>query len=265
VDGYVSVEVLPKNSHNAEETVKEGLWLRERIDRPNVMIKVPATEAGYAAITELTAHGICVNATLIFSRAQYESVARAYVKGLARAKGNGHDVTKIASVASFFVSRIDARADSLLEKTGPAELQGKIAIANAKLAYRLFDVIFSEKAFADLAADGAQRQRLLWASTGTKNPAYADTLYVDSLIGQKTVNTVPPATLAAFQDHGKPQASLTADVDAAIATLDALEKAGHSLDEICATLLTEGLKSFSDAMDALMGVIDERRQSLAAE
>jgi transaldolase len=265
IDGYVSVEVLPKNSHNAEETVKEGLWLRERIDRPNVLIKVPATEAGYRAITELTAHGVSINATLIFSRAQYESVARAFLAGLSRAKENGHDLSRIASVASFFVSRIDAQVDGLLDKSGPQELKSKIAIANAKMAYQLFNELFSKENFGVLGKAGAQKQRLLWASTGTKNPAYSDTLYLDSLIGAETVNTVPPATLAAFQDHGTPQNSLTRDLEGAQADLDALEKAGHSLDAVCKTLLEEGLKSFSDSMDALMAVIEERRQALAAE
>lgn len=265
VDGYVSVEVLPKNSHNAEETVKEGLWLRERVDRPNVMIKVPATEAGYAAITELTAHGVCVNATLIFSRIQYEAVARAFIKGLSEAKANGHDLSRIASVASFFVSRIDARVDSLLGVGPTAGLRSKIAIANAKIAYQLFGQLFSVENFGVLAKAGAQKQRLLWASTGTKDPALSDTLYVDSLIGPETVNTVPPATLAAFQDHGRPQASLESDLGEAAAQLEQLREGGISLDEVCAALLTEGLKSFSDAMDALMAVINERRQSFAAE
>lgn len=263
-DGYISLEVQPKNALDTKGTVSEALALVKRVDRPNLMIKVPATTEGLAAITELTALGISVNVTLIFSKQRYVEVAEAYIKGLERAAAEGRDLRRIASVASFFISRIDSAVDSWIEKQGgPAvqALRGKAAIANAKLAYVEYQRLFGES-FAALAGKGAQAQRLLWASTGTKNAAYPDTLYLDELVGRNTVNTVPPATLNAFLDHGKPSNALEAGLDQAKATLSQLASAGLNLDAVCDQLLQEGVKSFIESMDHLFQVIASRREQL---
>lgn len=261
-DGYVSVEVLPKHALDTQGTIAEALHLHSTLARRNVMIKVPATEAGLVAVTELTARGIPVNVTLIFSQKRYREVANAYVAGLEKAAANGIALERIASVASFFVSRIDSTVDALLKSKGAHALLGKTAIANAKLAYVAFDEIFSSPTFKALEAKGAQPQRVLWASTGTKDPSYKDTLYVDELIGPQTVNTLPPATLTAFQDHGEPRASLQSDVEGARGVLAALPKHGVDLELVCGQLLEQGLHSFSAAMDELMGVIEARRLAL---
>lgn len=260
-DGYISLEVQPKNATDTKGTVAEALSLVKRIDRPNLMIKVPATNEGLPAITELTALGISVNVTLIFSRARYVEVAQAFIKGLERAAAEGRDLRRIASVASFFISRIDSAVDSWIEKQGATiqSLRGKAAIANAKLAYVEYKRLYSSEPFTSLAAKGAQTQRLLWASTGTKNPAYADTLYLDELVGKSTVNTVPPATLAAFLDHGKPYNAIESGVDQAHAILAELAQAGLDLDAVCNTLLQDGVKSFIESMDHLFEVIASRR------
>ncbi len=267
-DGYISLEVQPKNATDTKSTVAEALTLVKRINRPNLMIKVPATNEGLPAITELTALGISVNVTLIFSRQRYVEVAQAYIKGLERAAAEGRDLRRIASVASFFISRIDSAVDSWIEKQGGAAVQslrGKAAIANAKLAYLEYQRLYGAEPFKSLAAKGAQPQRLLWASTGTKNPAYSDTLYLDELVGKSTVNTVPPATLAAFLDHGKPYNALDAGLDQAKETLATLAKAGLDLDAVCDQLLQEGVKSFIESMDHLFQVIASRRQELAGK
>ena len=201
-DGYVSFEVSPHLAHDTERTINEAKRLRAAVDRPNVMIKVPATPAGIPAIEELIAEGVNVNVTLMFSMSHYEAVARAYIKGLERCGDPG----QVASVASFFVSRVDTMVDKALEETGNPEakaLEGKIAIANSKVVYRRFLEIFHGEGFAALRQRGARVQRPLWASTGTKNPAYSDVLYVENLIGPETVNTLPPETINAFRDHGK--------------------------------------------------------------
>ena len=225
LDGFISLEVHPDLASNTERTVAEAKKLARLVDRPNLMIKVPATDEGLPAVTELIASGISVNVTLIFSVEQYQRVARAYMDGLSVAVQRGHDLATIASVASFFVSRVDTAVDRLLEaKLSEASvddarrleaLLGRAAIANAKRAYSVFQQLFAGAAFEGLGARGARPQRVLWASTGTKNPKYSDTLYVDELMGPHTVNTVPPATLAAFQDHGRVDASLERDLDGA--------------------------------------------------
>lgn len=262
-DGYISLEVQPKNATNTQGTVSEALSLVKRVNRPNLMVKVPATDEGLAAITELTAQGVSINVTLIFSRRRYVEVAEAYIKGVERAAAAGVDLRRIASVASFFISRIDSAVDAWLDKNTPErkDLAGKAAIANAKLAYVEYQRLFGE-GFAALAAKGAQPQRLLWASTGTKNPSYPDTLYLDELIGRNTVNTVPPATLAAFLDHGNVSNSLASGVAAAQETLAELAAVGVDLDAICAQLLQEGVKSFVESMDHLFGVIAQRLEQL---
>jgi transaldolase/glucose-6-phosphate isomerase len=263
-DGYISLEVQPKNAMDTKGTVAEALSLVKRVNRPNLMIKVPATNEGLAAITELTALGISVNVTLIFSRRRYVEVAEAFIKGLERASAEGRDLRKIASVASFFISRIDSSVDAWIGKQKPElqKYQGKVAIANAKLAYLEYQRLFGSDVFKTLAGKGAQAQRLLWASTGTKNPAYADTLYLDELVGRNTVNTVPPATLAAFLDHGKVSNALEAGVDDAKKTLATLSDAGLDLDGICEQLLQEGVKSFVESMEHLFQVIGTKREAL---
>lgn len=258
-DGYVSLEVRPQYAHDAGKTVAEALELHARVDRPNLMIKVPATNAGLQALSELTARGVSVNVTLIFSRTRYVEVAQAYIDGLQKAKGNGLDLSKIASVASFFISRIDSNVDQWLKEHGHEELQGKAAIANAKLAYREFERLFTSDTFKALAENGAQVQRLLWASTSTKDPKYADTLYLDELVGRDTVNTVPPATLAAFQDHGRPTAALHAGLEEAKAQLEQLASLGLDLEAICNELLDAGIVSFTNSMVDLYATIDKQR------
>jgi transaldolase len=262
-DGYISLEVQPKNAANTQGTVNEALSLVKRVNRPNLMVKVPATDEGLAAITELTAQGVSINVTLIFSRQRYVEVAEAYIKGLERAAAEGRDLRRIASVASFFISRIDNAVDALIEKQKPErkDLCGQAAIANAKLAYVEYQRLFGAS-FAVLASKGAQPQRLLWASTGTKNPTYPDTLYLDELIGKNTVNTVPPATLNAFLDHGKVTNALESGVSAAKETLDELAAIGVDLDAVCAQLLQEGVKSFVESMEHLFQVIATRRDQL---
>lgn len=258
-DGYVSVEVLPKNAKDTAGTVAEALDLHRMVERRNVMIKVPATDEGLDAIRELTGRGIPVNVTLIFSREQYRAVANAYVDGLEIAAKNGVNLERIASVASFFVSRIDSDVDAQLTSD---TFKGKTAIANAKLAYVDFKQIFSSDRFRALEAKGAQKQRVLWASTSTKNPKYPKTYYVDTLIGPATVNTVPPATLVAFQQEGNPGATLETDIAGAEAVLAGIAKEGVDLDRVCAKLLEKGLDSFGQAMDELFTVIEARRLAL---
>ena len=265
-DGYVSLEVRPQYANDAGKTVAEALELNARVDRPNLMIKVPATQAGLQALSELTARGLSVNVTLIFSRKRYSEVAQAYIAGLQKAKANGLDLSRIASVASFFISRIDSSVDQWLQNNGGhADLQGRAAIANAKLAYAEFERLFGSDAFKPLAEAGAQVQRLLWASTSTKNPSYPDTLYLNELIGKNTVNTVPPATLTAFQDHGHPSAALHAGLEQAKGTLDQLAKLGLDLEAICDDLLQSGIESFTTSMVDLYATIDGQRSALEQE
>ncbi len=267
-DGYVSLEVQPKNSSDADATIAEGSELARRIARPNLMIKVPATEPGLPAIRELIGRGISVNVTLVFALDQYRQVANAYIDGLERAAAAGKDLSKISSVASFFVSRLDSAIDPRLKKLRSPEAQrllGKAAIANARRAYQAYQQIFTSPRFSALAARGATPQRVLWASTGTKDPSYKDTVYVDELIGPDTVNTVPPATLAAFQDHGTVARTVdkgVAEADQAIRDLAAL---GVDVDVVCNELLVAGVESFNQSMNALLKGIADRRQAVLAE
>ncbi len=267
-DGHVSMEVAPGSADDFQATVDEALSLEAAIARPNLMIKVPATEAGLQAITELTGKGVSVNVTLIFSRKRYEEVAEAYIAGLEKAAQSGIDLSTIASVASFFISRIDSSVDEWLAKQNSADakaLEGKVAIANAKMAYQSFGKLFGGERFAVLAAKGARAQRLLWASTGTKNPDYSDTLYIDELVGKDTVNTVPPATLDAFQDHGNPKEALSKDVEEASATLTKASELGLDLEAVCDKLLKDGVAAFVQAMDDLLASIESRRSGLLSE
>jgi transaldolase/glucose-6-phosphate isomerase len=262
-DGYVSLEVSPHLAHDTEKTISEAKRLRAAVNRPNLMIKVPATPAGVPAIEELIAAGININVTLMFSMAHYEAVARAYVKGLERCG----DPAKVASVASFFVSRVDTVVDKTLEAIGTPEakaLLGKIAVANSKVVYRRFLEIFHGEGFVSLRQRGARVQRPLWASTGTKNPAYSDVLYVENLIGPETVNTLPPDTIDAFRDHGKiPGPTVKEGFDEADATLSRLSGLGIDLNAITEKLQQDGVAAFSTSFDQLMAALDKKRKAMA--
>lgn len=261
-DGYISLEVSPTLAHDTAGTVAEARRLHTALARPNVMIKVPATTAGIPALTELIAAGISVNVTLIFSLAQYEAVAEAYIAGLEHRAAAGEAIGRIASVASFFVSRVDTAVDRLLTARGLEAMQGQAAIANAKLAYARFKQRFSGSRWEALAARGARVQRPLWASTGTKDPRLPDTRYVDGLIGPHTVNTVPPATLAAFLDHGAVAATLEQGVGEAAALLDGLAGHGIDLEAVTRQLQDEGVAAFAASFEALMASIGAKRARL---
>lgn len=270
-DGYVSLEVSPYLAHDTAGTIAEARRLWQAIGRNNVMIKVPATPAGLPALQQLISEGININVTLLFGTAVYEAVAYAFIAGLEAFVVQGGDPSGIASVASFFVSRIDAAVDQLLnarlQTTQDAtqrallhNLRGTVAIANARLAYQRYKSIFGSARWQVLADQGAQPQRLLWASTSTKNPQYRDVMYVEELIGPHTVNTLPEATLVAFRDHGQARASITEHVDEAQATLDTLGRLGISLQEVTNTLVAEGVTLFAEAFDKLLGAVARRRQ-----
>ncbi|KIZ36074.1 bifunctional transaldolase/phosoglucose isomerase, partial [Rhodopseudomonas palustris] len=269
-DGFVSLEVSPYLALDTKATIAEAERLWRDVDRKNLMVKVPATPQGLPAIQHLIAKGISINVTLLFSQKVYVEVAEAYLAGLEAYVASGGDPSHVGSVASFFVSRIDVAVDKELDDkiakaNDPSEkkrleaLKGKIAIANAKLAYQDYKRLFSGERWKKLQARGAKPQRLLWASTGTKNKAYSDVLYVEELIGPDTVNTVPPATLDAFRDHGKPRDSLEENVDDARAALAALAATGISLDAITEQLVTEGVQLFADAADKLLGAVAHKR------
>ena len=267
-DGYVSLEVSPELANDTEGTLAEARELWKSVARPNVMIKVPATPAGLPAIRTLIGEGINVNVTLLFARDRYEAVAQAFIEGLEARAAAGQPVAQVASVASFFVSRIDTAVDALLEaklktaegkdKTRIEALLGKVAVANAKLAYQSYKKIFSGARWEKLRERGAQTQRVLWASTGTKNPHYSDVLYVEELIGPDTVDTVPPDTLTAFRDHGRPRASLEEDVAEAMQVLDDLEKTGVSLEKVTDDLLADGVKKFVEPFTKLLTAVERR-------
>ena len=267
-DGYASLEVNPGLAHDTDGTVAEARRLFTALARPNVMVKVPATSEGIPAIRRLIGEGININVTLIFSLEVYRQVMEAYISGLEDLAQAGGDVSRVASVASFFVSRVDTAVDTLLDehiRQGREEMKsllGKAAIDNVKLVYRAFQATFGSQQFAALQSNGARVQRPLWASTGTKNPAYSDVLYVESLIGPDTVNTMPPATLTAYMDHGSAGATLKQGIAQAEQTMNALEEAGISMEEVTSKLLTDGVKSFVDSFDKLMANIEEKRARL---
>ncbi len=262
-DGYVSLEVSPTLAHDTEGTLDEARRLWKTVGRPNVMIKVPATPEGIPAVRQLISEGINVNVTLLFAQSAYEQVAEAFIRGLEERQASGQEVKNIASVASFFISRIDSAIDALLgakikaatdagERSRLTGLLGKIAIANAKITYQRSREIYSSTRWKQLAARGAQSQRLLWASTSTKNPAYRDVIYVEELIGADTVNTIPPATFNAFREHGNLRKSLTEDLEGALATMDGLAKVGISMKEVTDKLLVEGIQQFDTAFAQLL-------------
>ncbi|RME01708.1 MAG: bifunctional transaldolase/phosoglucose isomerase, partial [Calditrichaeota bacterium] len=264
LDGYVSLEVSPSLAHDTEGTIAEAKRLHAALNRPNIMIKVPATPAGYPAITELIASGINVNATLIFSLNHYLAVAEAYMAGLEQLSQKGGDLSGVASVASFFISRVDTAVDHELAAKGNESLQGRIGIANAKISYNTFQELLQSERWQKLARAGAQVQRLLWASTGTKNPSYPDTLYVDQLIGPYTVNTVPPATFNAFLDHGVVAPTIEEAVDQAREQLAQLAELQIDLGAITEKLQQDGVAAFAKSFDMLMASIAEKKEKILA-
>jgi transaldolase len=262
-DGYVSHEVSPDLANDTKATIEEARRLWKTVNRPNVMIKIPATPEGIPAIRQTLAEGLNINITLLFAQSAYEQVAEAFLSALEARAAKGLDISHIASVASFFVSRIDTLVDSKIDeklksttdarqKTLLESIRGKIAIANARLTYKKYQELFGGPRWKALAAKGAQTQRLLWASTSTKNPKYRDVIYVEELIGADTVDTIPPATFDAFRDHGKLRPSLTENVDGAAKTMADLAKAGISMKEVTDKLLVDGVKLFSDAFAQLL-------------
>src|SRR3954471_857228 len=264
-DGYVSLEVDPDLAHDTDKTKSEAIRLHKLVDRPNLFIKIPATVAGLQAIEDTIAEGIPVNVTLIFSLERHRKVAEAYVRGVQRFVDGGGDPSRLASVASFFVSRVDTEADKRLDEIGGHdELKGKLAIANAKLAYQTYKELFAGERWEALKAKGATAQRCLWASTSTKNPEYRDVIYVEELVGPETVNTMPEETIEAFQDHGKVALTLTKDVDAARKLLDDLREAGIDYDDVVDTLEREGVEKFADSFEQLLDGIKAKRGELTA-
>lgn len=271
-DGYVSIEVDPHLAHDTEGTIKEARELFNKINRPNLMIKVPATIEGLPAIEELIYEGVNVNVTLLFSVLRYKEVMDVYLKGLERRMNEGKPLNSIASVASFFVSRVDTLTDKYLEeKLNNADnetavkiksLFGKAAVANAQIAYDTFKQTFSSDRFLQLKLKGARIQRLLFGSTSTKNPSYSDILYVQGLIGPGTVNTMPDATWKAFKDHGKAERTIDRDVGAAYKIIEDVESLGISVDDVTRELEEEGVRLFAESFDALLELIDRKRTEL---
>jgi transaldolase len=264
-DGFVSMEVEPGIAYDTERTFDQARWIAKEVDRPNLMVKIPATMAGLPAIEECTAKGTSINITLIFSLARYKAVVEAYLRGLERLVASGGDPRRIASVASFFVSRVDTEADRRLAALGNTTLQGKLAIANAKLAYQHYLASFSGARWEFLAGKGARAQRCLWASTSTKNPDYRDVIYVEELIGPDTVNTMPLETIEAFQDHGEVRGDTVLEgVDDAERLLAELRDVGVDYDSVVETLEIEGVQKFSDAFTEITDSIRAKRGALAA-
>ena len=267
-DGYCSIEVTPTLAHDTQGTVVEAHRLWKKLGVPNVMVKIPGTVEGVPAIEQCVAEGVNINVTLLFGQDAYVAVAEAYIRGLEKRAARGEDISESASVASFFVSRIDTLVEKIIasrEKTATPqqkalfdEIAGKVAIANAKQAYQKYRKLFSGPRWQALADKGAKTQRVLWASTGTKNPKYSDVLYIDELIGPETVNTIPPATLDAFRDHGKVRRTLEQGLDQADAVMGKLEQAGISMKAVTDQLVDEGVKSFSDSFHQLISAVEGR-------
>src|SRR4051794_11162971 len=271
VDGYVSIEVSPYLALRTDETIAEARRLWKWVGRENLMVKVPGTEAGVPAIRTLISEGININVTLLFAQSAYRAVAEAFIAGLEARAAKGQHIAGISSVASFFVSRIDVAIDKKIDErvkageTGLKSLRGKVAIANAKLAYQHYLELVGSPRWQKLAAAGALPQRLLWASTGVKDKAYSDVLYVEELIGRDTVNTIPPATMDAFREHGKLRESLTEDVEGARRVLEQAEKEGLDLDGVTGQLVTQGVELFADAADQLLGAVAAKRVAMLGE
>lgn len=262
-DGWVSLEVDPHLAYDADATVAEAARLHSMVDRPNLYVKIPATEPGLRAIEATIALGIPVNVTLTFSLERHREVCHAYLRGLRRLRDADGDLRRVASIASFFVSRVDTEADRRLDEIGGHdELKGTLAIANAKLAYQTYKDVFAGDEWVELARLGASSQRCLWASTSTKNPDYRDVRYVEELIGPETIDTMPRDTVAAFMDHGEVGATLERDVDGARRTLEAFARAGIDYDDVTATLEREGVERFADSFDRLFADVDAKRDAL---
>jgi transaldolase len=262
-DGYVSLEVDPRLAYDTLQTFRAAIDIHEKVDRPNLLVKIPATKPGLAAIEDVIAKGRSINVTLIFSLRRYAEVAESYIRGIERLVAEGGDPRKVASVASFFVSRIDTQTDKRLDEIGGHEgLKGKLAIANAKLAYAHYLQAFAGPRWEFLAGKGATPQRVLWASTSTKNPAYPDTLYVDELIGPDTVNTMPEETIKAYQDHGHPQCTLTEGLDDAHQVFEQLKAAGIDYEDVTETLEREGVEKFADSFSQLVDALRAKHESL---
>lgn len=262
LDGYISLEANPHLANDKQGTIDEINRLRAQVDRENVMYKIPATPAGVEAIEALLSEGVNINVTLMFSMKHYEDVAFAYIHGLEAFAAKGGDVSKVASVASFFISRVDVKLDPMVTEKGAPELAGKIGIANSKAVYQRFKEIFSGEGWNKLAEKGAKVQRPLWASTSTKNPDYPDTLYVDTLIGKDTVNTIPPETLDAFLDHGTIALTVEDDMEAVADQLEKVADLGIDLTKIGEELQVEGVEKFNQPFDSLMATIQEQREKL---
>jgi transaldolase len=264
-DGYVSIEVDPNLAFDTEATIAEAQRLHGLVDRPNCFVKIPATKAGLPAIEEMIARGRNINVTLIFSLPRYAEVAEAYLRGLERLVEAGGDPRRVASVASFFVSRVDTEADRRLDEVGaPKDLRGKLAVANAKLAYQRYKELFAGERWERLAAKGARKQRCLWASTSTKNPEYRDVLYVEELIGPETVNTMPEETIEAFQDHGEVALTLERDLDDARRVFERVAAAGVDYDDVVAVLEQEGVQKFAESFRELLEGVRSKRGELVS-
>ena len=266
LDGYVSFEVEPGLAHDTEGTIEQAQRFHDEIDKPNLYVKIPATKAGLPAIEEMIARGKSINVTLIFGLERYGEVAEAYIRGVERLVESGGDPSHVVSVASFFVSRVDTEADKRLDAIGGHDhLKGRLAIANAKLAYQRYKEIFSGPRWEVLAAKGATPQRCLWASTSTKNPEYRDVMYVEELIGPETVNTMPKETIEAFQDHGEVRLTLEDGLDGARQLFEELARAGIDYDDVTRVLEEEGVQKFADSFDELLeGIAAKRGQLVSA-
>jgi transaldolase len=266
-DGYVSIEVDPNLAADTEATIAQATHFHEAIARPNLLVKIPATDAGVPAIEEMTARGYAINVTLIFSLTRHRQVAEAYLRGLERLGASRGEPSRVHSVASFFVSRVDTETDRRLAEAGRDDLRGlrgRLGIANAKLAYQQYQQLFHGERWTDLAARGATPQRCLWASTSVKNPSLRNTLYVEELIGPETISTMPEETIRAFQDHGRIERRLESDLDEAHDLFNQLSAAGVDYDDVVATLEREGIEKFVASIDELLKRVDDKRRRLAA-
>ena len=263
-DGYVSIEVDPNLADDTEATIEQATHFHEAIARPNLLVKIPATDAAVPAIEEMTARGYAINVTLIFSLTRHRQVAEAYLRGLERLVASGGDPSRVRSVASFFVSRVDTETDRRLAETGRDDLKGRLGIANAKLAYQQYKALFHGERWDDLGARGATPQRCLWASTSVKDPSLRDTLYVEELIGPETISTMPEETIRAFQDHGRVELRLESDLDEAQYLFNKLYAAGVDYDDVVATLEREGIEKFVASFNELLKRVADKRRHLAA-
>ena len=260
-DGFVSLEVSPFLANDTDETIEQARELWKRVDRKNVMIKIPGTKEGLVAIRQCLREGININVTLLFGRPRYQEITEAFLGGLEDRLKEGNSLKEVSSVASFFLSRIDVMVDPILDEKGAKDLRGKIAIASAKKAYQIYLEMIASDRFKKLAENGAKTQRVLWASTGTKDPSFSDVLYVEALIGKDTINTLPMETIDAFRDHGKVADTLTQDIDGANKTMSDLKDLGIDIDEITQKLENEGIEKFNNAYEKLLKSIDSKKRN----